>query len=494
MVLTGKQALDYSGGVSAEDNFGIGGYERIMGPNGQAQYWAPDLAGACRVLLDLLRAHLRRAGRALPPPRARRPIPSTATSAAPRTPPRARISRTVGDIFSDETNPGRKQAVRHPLGDARGDRRRPPAARALGRRCATPRSPSSGTRTSAAGPSRCSASSRGRCRATALIPADGPEQWTSGTLFPRSSKKIARAINAATRPPAARRAGQPRGLRRLARVDARVAARVRRRDRPRGRQLRRADRLLRRLALPRRRVRRVLAAAQRAARDGRARGRARLGHRRRAGGRGRVRARRRRRPRARDQRIVALDERIAARRRAPSASACAPSARRCGTPCCAEKLGELAARFDAVHSVERAVRMGSVSRDHPAGVAAPVPDRGRRARHAAHARPTRRPSDDGRRAGSPARSLTSRATTPGSARASASVLAGLRVREAPRRLAAGPLDGQGGGRRRGSTSPPPRSRSWPRRDGAPSRLAGRRAGAVSAIDLSHRGRPRRWPS
>ena len=41
MVLTGKQALDYSGGVSAEDNFGIGGYERIMGPNGQAQYWAP---------------------------------------------------------------------------------------------------------------------------------------------------------------------------------------------------------------------------------------------------------------------------------------------------------------------------------------------------------------------------------------------------------------------------------------------------------------------
>ena len=51
MVLAGKQALDYSGGVSAEDNLGIGGYERIMGPNGQAQYWAADLADACRVLL-----------------------------------------------------------------------------------------------------------------------------------------------------------------------------------------------------------------------------------------------------------------------------------------------------------------------------------------------------------------------------------------------------------------------------------------------------------
>ena len=31
-----------------------------------------------------------------------------------------------------------------------------------------------------------------------VIPADGPEQWTSGTLFPRASKKIARAINAAS--------------------------------------------------------------------------------------------------------------------------------------------------------------------------------------------------------------------------------------------------------------------------------------------------------
>nr|MBA3605018.1 ATP-grasp domain-containing protein [Acidimicrobiia bacterium] len=52
MVLTGKHALDYSGGVSAEDNFGIGGYDRIMGPNGQAQYWAADLAGACRILFE----------------------------------------------------------------------------------------------------------------------------------------------------------------------------------------------------------------------------------------------------------------------------------------------------------------------------------------------------------------------------------------------------------------------------------------------------------
>ena len=41
MVLTGKQSLDFSGGVSAEDNFGIGGYDRVMGPNGQARHRVP---------------------------------------------------------------------------------------------------------------------------------------------------------------------------------------------------------------------------------------------------------------------------------------------------------------------------------------------------------------------------------------------------------------------------------------------------------------------
>ena len=52
MVLTGKNSLDYSGGVSAEDNFGIGGYDRVMGPNGEAQYWAPNLTAAVDVLFE----------------------------------------------------------------------------------------------------------------------------------------------------------------------------------------------------------------------------------------------------------------------------------------------------------------------------------------------------------------------------------------------------------------------------------------------------------
>ena len=51
MVLTGKRALDFSGSVSAEDNQGIGGYDRIMGFNGQAQYFARDIAEACHILM-----------------------------------------------------------------------------------------------------------------------------------------------------------------------------------------------------------------------------------------------------------------------------------------------------------------------------------------------------------------------------------------------------------------------------------------------------------
>ena len=36
--------------MSAEDNHGIGGYDRIMGVNGQAQYWARDIDEACHIL------------------------------------------------------------------------------------------------------------------------------------------------------------------------------------------------------------------------------------------------------------------------------------------------------------------------------------------------------------------------------------------------------------------------------------------------------------
>ena len=106
MVLTGKQALDYSGGVSAEDNFGIGGYERIMGPNGQAQYWAPDLAGACRVLLAYYEHTYVAPGRALPAPRRRPPTRPSATSALAGTARPARTSRASATSSPTRPTPG----------------------------------------------------------------------------------------------------------------------------------------------------------------------------------------------------------------------------------------------------------------------------------------------------------------------------------------------------------------------------------------------------
>jgi acetyl/propionyl-CoA carboxylase alpha subunit/acetyl-CoA carboxylase carboxyltransferase component len=196
MVLTGKQALDYSGGVSAEDNYGIGGYEPVMGPNGQAQYWAPDLTAACRLLLRHYEHTYvapgerfpRRAATADPADRDVRdhPIPPDGTGFA-----------RVGEIFSDATNPERKRpfAIRAVMAAA-ADADHRPLERWAGM---------DGAETAVVWDARLRGwpvtligiESRPLAR-RGFAPADGPEQWTSGTLFPQSSKKVARAINAAS--------------------------------------------------------------------------------------------------------------------------------------------------------------------------------------------------------------------------------------------------------------------------------------------------------
>jgi acetyl-CoA carboxylase carboxyltransferase component len=196
MVLTGKQALDYSGGVSAEDNFGIGGYDRVMGPNGQAQYWAPDLPGACEVLLRYYEytyvapgEHFaRRAESADPVDRD--------VSSAPHEAPDSDL-RTVGEIFSEATNPGRKKPF-----DIRAvmraviDRETNPLERWAGMREAEI-AVAWDARLGGRPVALLGIESRPLAR-FGSVPADGPEQWTSGTLFPASSKKLARAINAAS--------------------------------------------------------------------------------------------------------------------------------------------------------------------------------------------------------------------------------------------------------------------------------------------------------
>jgi acetyl-CoA carboxylase carboxyltransferase component len=194
MVLTGKQALDYSGAVSAEDNFGIGGFERIMGPNGQAQYWAPDLAGACALLLRYYEHAYVAPGERFPRRAETRDPCDRDVCSSPHA---ATDLSTVGDVFSDVHNPERKKAfdIRSVM-RATIDADHPPLERWAAMRDADTAvvwdAHLGGRPATVIGIESRPLDRHG------MIPADGPEQWTSGTLFPRSSKKIARALNAAS--------------------------------------------------------------------------------------------------------------------------------------------------------------------------------------------------------------------------------------------------------------------------------------------------------
>jgi acetyl/propionyl-CoA carboxylase alpha subunit/acetyl-CoA carboxylase carboxyltransferase component len=196
MVLTGKQSLDYSGGVSAEDNFGIGGYDRIMGPNGEAQYWAPDLSAA----IDILLAHYEHAyvaeGERFP-----RRAPTTDPddrdiSVSPHSGPATEFG-TLGEVFDAATNSERKKPfdirsllrgvadADHPTLERWADMADAESAVVLDAHLG-------GQPVVVIGFESRPLPRHG------LSPVDGPSQWTAGTLFPLSSKKTARAINAAS--------------------------------------------------------------------------------------------------------------------------------------------------------------------------------------------------------------------------------------------------------------------------------------------------------
>jgi len=199
MVLTGKRALDYSGSVSAEDNQGIGGYDRIMGINGQAQYWARDIDEACHILLRHYE-HTYVAPRERFP---RRDVTTDPTDRDVRVHPHGRDGNgeegfeLIGDILSDETNPGRKKSFEiRKVMTAAIDQDHPPLERWAGMRAAET---AVVWDAHLGGYPVCLIGFESRpVTRIGFVPADGPDQWTSGTLFPQSSKKVARAINAAS--------------------------------------------------------------------------------------------------------------------------------------------------------------------------------------------------------------------------------------------------------------------------------------------------------
>ncbi|MGQ5264714.1 ATP-binding protein [Micromonospora sp. ZYX-F-536] len=196
MVLTGKQSLDFSGGVSAEDNFGIGGYDRVMGPNGQAQYWAPNLTAARDVVMSHY-DHTYVAPGEDAPRRATTTDPvDRDISAFPHDVAGSAFS-TVGEIFSATANPDRKKPfdIRTVM-RALADQDHPVLERWAGMADAETAVVQDvhlgGIPVCLLGIESRSVPRRG------FPPTDGPDTYTAGTLFPRSSKKAARAINAAS--------------------------------------------------------------------------------------------------------------------------------------------------------------------------------------------------------------------------------------------------------------------------------------------------------
>jgi acetyl/propionyl-CoA carboxylase alpha subunit/acetyl-CoA carboxylase carboxyltransferase component len=197
MVLTGKDSLDYSGGVSAEDNQGIGGYDRIMGPNGQAQYRAGSLAEGIQILLQHYEHTYLAPGERFP----RRAVTTDPADRDVRTFPHGPAGGAgfdrVGDIFSAEKNPDRKKPfdIRRVMA-AVSDQDHPTLERWRDLR---------GGETAVVWDAHlggfpvCLVGVESRpVPRLEFVPADGPELWTAGTLFPQASKKIARAVNGAS--------------------------------------------------------------------------------------------------------------------------------------------------------------------------------------------------------------------------------------------------------------------------------------------------------
>jgi len=197
MVLTGKRALDYSGSVSAEDNQGIGGYDRIMGSNGQAQYWARDIDEACHILLRHYEHTYVAPGERFPRPAATTDPADRDIQDYPHSNGHEDSFTRVGEIFSDETNPGRKKGfdIRRVM-KAIVDQDHAPLERWPGMRAAET---AVVWDAHLGGYPVCLIGIESRpVPRLGFVPADGPDQWTAGTLFPLSSKKVARAINAAS--------------------------------------------------------------------------------------------------------------------------------------------------------------------------------------------------------------------------------------------------------------------------------------------------------
>ena len=212
MVLTGKQALDYSGGVSAEDNFGIGGYDGSWAPTARPSTGPPTWlapAACCSTTTSTPTSLPASASRDAQRP----PTPPTATSARCRTTPPGLTS--PGSARSSPTDqPGRRAAfdIRSVMA-ATIDRDHPPLERWPGMRGAESAvvwdAHLGGWPVALLGIESRPLVRRGE------VPADGPARWTSGHALPALLEEDRPRDQLGGGAAPGRRSGKSRRLRRL---------------------------------------------------------------------------------------------------------------------------------------------------------------------------------------------------------------------------------------------------------------------------------------
>ena len=194
MLLTGKKALDFSGSVSAADNIQIGGVERIMGPNGEAQFRARDLVSAYDLLFRHYAYTWKTRSQAFPARTATADDPGRNICETAYEDTLGQGFQTIGDIFSSKNAERKKPFAMRQLMATVCDQDAPPLERWKMMKDAE---------TAIVWETRIGGFPVGLVgiesqplRRIGNIPNDGGDSWTGGTLYPLSSKKIARAVNA----------------------------------------------------------------------------------------------------------------------------------------------------------------------------------------------------------------------------------------------------------------------------------------------------------
>jgi acetyl-CoA carboxylase carboxyltransferase component len=191
MVLTGRRALAMSGGVSSPTDQDLGGYAEVMGPNGQAHHRAASLADA----YDLVLTHHQLTARTAGPRRSADPVDRD-VCASPYEGHGGYA--TVGDVLDGSANRHRTLPFEiRPVMAALSDSDAPRLERW------TDMQGADGAviwDTAVAGQpvTLIGIESHPRPEAGDLGPSGPDTVWAGGTLYPAASKKIARAITHAS--------------------------------------------------------------------------------------------------------------------------------------------------------------------------------------------------------------------------------------------------------------------------------------------------------